>query len=93
MTWIRPPHPSDALKEALRSVRPGMPAEYGGPPAEHLPASVRRDSIVMAHARVPEALAGFFSAYNAMFNPDLGLSRREQELVACVVSKLNDCFY
>ena len=93
MTWIRPPAATEALKEALRSVRADMPPEYGLPPAEHLPAEVRRDSIVFAHARIPAALAGFFSAYNAVFDPNLALSRREQELVACVVSKLNDCFY
>jgi hypothetical protein len=93
MTWIRPPAPSDALRQALGAVRPGMPEEYGQAPSPALPDAVRRDSIVLTHAAVPAALQGFFGAYNALCDPGLGLSRREQEMIACVVSRLNDCFY
>jgi hypothetical protein len=69
-----------------------MPPEYGHP-SDRVPEAVRKESIVFAHARMPGLLAGFFSGYNSVFREGLPLSRREQELVASVVSKANDCFY
>lgn len=92
MSWIRPPPSSDALREALRVARTTMPREYAVP-SDRVPEAVRKDSIVYAHARRPDALSGFFSAFNSVFAEGQALSRREQELVACVVSRANDCFY
>lgn len=96
MPWINVPtlgEASPALREAVTAVRGGMPPEYGAAHSERVPKAVQNDSIVLAHGLVPEALGGFFSAYNAFFSADLPLSRREQELIAVVVSKANECFY
>ena len=96
MPWIRTPKPgpdTPALREALTAVRAGLPPEYAGPGSERLPAAVRADSIVLSHGLLPEVLRGFFSAYNALMDPSLPLTRREHELIAVVVSDLNDCFY
>ena len=96
MPWIKTPKLSAAppeLHAALRDVRAGLPPEYSAPASERVPESVRTQSIVMAHGLVPEALKGFFGAYNAFFSPELPLCRREQELIATVVSLANDCFY
>ena len=94
MPWIRTPKPSPAdpaLMEAVGAVRGAMPPEYGRPPSDRLPEPVRQDSIVLAHTLAPGVLHGFFSAYNELFSSELPLSRRDQELIAVVVSKLNDC--
>jgi hypothetical protein len=48
---------------------------------------------VLSHALVPGALAGMFGGYNALLSPDLPLDRRRQEMIAVVVSRINDCFY
>lgn len=92
MAWLRPPPTTDPLRDALSVARAGMPPEYGTS-SDRVPEAVRQDSIVFAHARMPGLLAGFFSGYNDVFREGLPLTRREQELVACVVSRANDCFY
>jgi hypothetical protein len=38
-------------------------------------------------------MVGIFGGFNALLSPSLPLSRREQEMIAVVVSSINDCFY
>jgi hypothetical protein len=90
MTWIRTPVPP---LEAVQAARKGLPAVYSGPKSDRVPELVRNDSIVLSHALVPGALAGMFGGYNALLSPDLPLDRRRQEMIAVVVSRINDCFY
>lgn len=92
MAWIRTPR-LPVSHPALGSARAGLPAEYFAPPSDRLPASVRAESIVASHALMPDVMAGMFGGYAAMLAPDSPLSRREQEMIAVVVSTLNDCFY
>ena len=92
MAWIRTPKLPPDHPELLRGLS-GLPAEYGKPASETVPASVRAESIVLSHALLPGLLGGMFSGYCALLAPDSPLSRREQELIAVGVSKLNDCFY
>jgi hypothetical protein len=98
MPWIQthapsPDHPqvAAAMQDAMR----GYPPEYG--PARQaesrLPPAVRDDSIVGAHSLLPDVLRHTFSAYRAMLDPALPLSRRQHEMIAASVSILNDCFY
>ena len=75
------------------AARTGMPPEYGAPPSDRVPASVRSESIVMSHALIPGAMAGMFGGFAALLSPDLPLSRRQQEMIAVVVSNINECFY
>lgn len=98
MTWIRPVLPSDSTHplylQRLREAREGYPPEYGPPrPGNQLPAAVARDSIVASHGQLPDVMFHMFAGFRAMLAPDLPLSRREQELIAVVVSRENDCFY
>lgn len=90
MAWITLPKPAITDLMALRS---GLPPEYTTPPSALLPDAVRRESIVATHAMIPQAMTGIFGGFNAMLSPDLPLSRKEQEMIAVVVSRINDCFY
>jgi hypothetical protein len=90
MAWIRLPKPK---LEDILPIRQGLPAVYGAPPSARLPEAVRRESIVATHAMAPAAMVGIFGGFNALLSPSLPLSRREQEMIAVVVSSINDCFY
>lgn len=97
MTWINqiPYDQADnELKRVYDSVRSLYPVEYGGPPVASL---VRpdggTDSIVAAHSLIPEAMRHMMSGLAVLLQPNLVLSRRQQEMIAAVVSVENSCFY
>jgi hypothetical protein len=97
MTWIK--HTSydeadDELKRVYEAVRTLYPVEYSGPT---VPSLVRpdggSDSIVAAHSLIPEAMRHMMSGLGVLLNSKLGLTRRQQEMIASVVSVENSCFY
>ena len=96
MTWIRrraftEPEVTQALRDAMQ----GYPPEYA-PARRHkreLPEAVMNDSIVGAHSLIPNALRHVFAGYGAMLDPQLPLARRDHEMIAVVVSAINDCYY
>ena len=97
MTWIRtvpPDRADDDLRRVYEQVRALYPAEYGGPP---VPSLVRpdgsSDSIVAAHSLIPEAMRHLMSGLAVLLQPHLPLTRRQQEMIAAVVSAENSCFY
>ncbi|HEU5059343.1 MAG TPA: hypothetical protein VFU21_22575 [Kofleriaceae bacterium] len=98
MTWIkvlRPGSGDATLDAAYLDAYRGYPFEYS-PAAKkdmNLPAEVAAESIVASHSLIPDALRHMFAGYGALLHPDLPLSRRQHELIATVVSALNDCFY
>jgi hypothetical protein len=49
--------------------------------------------ISSAHSLLPETLKHLFTAYGTLIQPDLPLTRAQHEMIATVVSVLNDCFY
>lgn len=98
MAWIetRPPTAQNPeVAAALREVRAKLPAEYS--PAQQakmqVPEAVAKESIVLAHSLIPDAMKHAVALMTASFDPSLPLSRREHELVAAVVSSVNGCFY
>lgn len=96
MTWIDPVSPAKdpAVAAALQAAMPGYPPEYGHPDVRaRLAPLVGQDSIIDAFTPMPKVLEHAFSAYREAISPDLELTRREHELIATVVSRLNDCFY
>ena len=97
MTWIKhTPYDQadDELKRVYESVRALYPAEYAGPQVSTLVRSDGgADSIVAAHSLIPEAMRHMMSGYAVLLQPDLPLSRRQQEMIAAVVSVENSCFY
>jgi hypothetical protein len=97
MTWIKTvpyDEADDGLKRVYEAVRALYPAEYAGPP---VPSLVRpdggTDSIVAAHSLIPEAMRHLMSGLAVLLQPTLPLTRRQQEMIAAVVSVENACFY
>jgi hypothetical protein len=96
MTWIRTILPADAgdeLRRCYEAIYALYPAEYH----QDVPALLRpdgsSDSITAAHSLIPEAMRHAMSAFGALLQPELPLSRRQQEMIAAVVSVHNRCFY
>ena len=96
MTWIRTRPLSDPeIAGAMKAAMAGYPPDYS-PTRRHLrklPPLVMRDSIVLSHSLIPEAMRLVFSGYGAMLDPALPLSRRQHELIALSVSVINDCYF
>lgn len=97
MAWIKtvPYEQADAeLRRAYESVRALYPVEYGGLPVASL---VRSDggseSIIAAHSLIPEAMRHMMTGLAVLLQPGLGLTRRQHEMIAAVVSVENSCFY
>jgi hypothetical protein len=96
MTWIKtvPPDKADAdLRCIYETVRALYPAEY----RDAVPSLTRpdgsSDSIMAAHSLIPEAMRHLMSGLGVLLQPNLPLSRRQQEMIAALVSVQNRCFY
>ncbi|MDH3494303.1 MAG: hypothetical protein OEM82_12185 [Acidobacteriota bacterium] len=93
MAWIKTIRPQDAgpeLLDMLRKLRSTFPTEYSTPvPA----ASSTGESIVESHSLIPDALFHGFMTASAAMTEDLPLERRHHEMIATVVSGVNDCHY
>ncbi len=97
MTWIKTVTAAQAdpdLRRIYETVRALYPREYGGEP---VPSLVRpdgtSDSIMAAHSLIPEAMRHMMAGLAVLLRPDLPLTRRQQEMIAAVVSVQNSCFY
>jgi hypothetical protein len=97
MTWIKvnrpgPEHPDVA--QALESMH-AYPPEYAAEKRaeRQVPPLVMNDSIVLAHSLMPEAMKLMMGGLAAMMDPSLPLTRKEHEMIAATVSRLNQCFY
>jgi hypothetical protein len=97
MAWIRTiPYPdaSPELRRVYEAIYSLYPREYAGDPVASL---VRADgaseSIVAAHSIIPEAMRHMMSGLGVLLQPELPLTRRQQEMIASVVSVQNQCFY
>ena len=90
MTWIRTTPlagAEEALRKAMAAQRAMYPKEYASP------VQPGGDSIVQAHALMPDALFHVFAGFGAMMSPDLPLTRARHEMIATVVSAVNRCHY
>ena len=97
MTWIQTVSlmESPEVGQALQEQAKLYPKEYtlDGQKQMRVPELVANDSIVLSHSLIPNAMLHAFGTFGALMNPDLPLSRREQEMIATMVSVTNDCFY
>ena len=57
------------------------------------PGNGRVDNIMSIHSLHPEGLRTHFELYREVMTGTAGLRKVERELIALVVSKLNDCHY
>jgi hypothetical protein len=96
MTWIKTipyEEASDELKRIYEAFRSLYPREY----ADSVQAVTRpdgsSDSIATAHSIIPEAMRHMMSGLAVLLQPNLPLTRRQQEMIASVVSIQNQCFY
>jgi alkylhydroperoxidase family enzyme len=82
MAWIRTISEDDADPE-LQSLYEGMVD----------PVSGRVDHILTIHSLHPNGLAGHHSVYRAVMTSTPTLRKAEREMIALVVSGLNNCHY
>jgi hypothetical protein len=98
MTWIKTVRPAEAdepLRDAMRRFRALYPAEYRGevPALKEAASSEAGGGISDSHSLLPDTLYHAFATFGTLMSPDLPLSRRQHEMIATLVSVLNDCFY
>ncbi len=97
MTWIKtvPYEQADSdLRRIYEATRALYPREYGGEPvASLLRPDGTSDSIMASHSLIPEAMRHLMSGLAVLLQPHLPLTRRQQEMIAAVVSVQNSCFY
>lgn len=96
MTWIKTITPDQAdadLRRIYEAIQSLYPVEYRDPVASLVRPDGSRDSIVAAHSLLPEAMRHMMSGLAVLLRSNLPLSRRQQELIASVVSVQNSCFY
>jgi hypothetical protein len=96
MTWIKTiPYAAadEDLRRVYESVRALYPREYGDPVRALVRPDGTSDSIVEVHSLIPEAMRHMMSSLAMLLKPELPLTRRQQEMIASVVSLENQCFY
>ncbi len=96
MTWIKtipPEKADDELRRIYESVRGLYPGEYRDPVASLVRSDGGSDSIMEAHSIIPEAMRHMMSGLAVLLQPNLRLTRSQQEMIASVVSVQNRCFY
>lgn len=98
MAWIKiltPSPENPRLLEVLQEQAVLYPQEYqpSNRAERRVPEAVARESIVLSHSLIPEALRHAFGTFGALMNPELPLTRRQHEMIAATVSALNRCFY
>ena len=96
MTWIRTIPPAEAGGELKRvyeiaawHLSAGVPyGKRSAPPSGRQFRQHCRCAQPLAQRDVPH-----ISAHAALIQPDMPLTRRQQEMISTVVSALNGCFY
>ena len=82
MAWIRTIPETAAGKELARLYDEGRDPQTG-----------QLDQILQIHSLNPAGLAAHMQLYGAVLRGSQSLRKVERELIALVVSRLNDCHY
>jgi len=93
MAWIKTvpfQEADEKLQKILMETRMSYPQEYATPAPK---ASLIDESIVDSHTLIPDALYHAFMEFAVLMSPDLPLERRQHEMIATMVSVVNDCHY
>ncbi len=93
MAWIKtiPFEEADEnLQKMLLELRASYPSEYNEPAPK---ASNSDESVIESHTLIPEAMFHSFAEFSVLMSPDLPLQRRQHEMIATMVSVVNNCHY
>jgi hypothetical protein len=96
MTWIKTIPPGEAdppLRAAYEAIHALYPPGYADPVAAVTRPDGTSDGVTAAHSLIPGAMTHMMSGLAVLLRPDLPLTRRQQEMIASVVSAHNRCFY
>jgi hypothetical protein len=96
MPWIKTTPAEDAdpeLKKVYEAIYSLYPREYADPVPALMRPDGTSDGVTAAHSLIPEAMRHMMSGLAVMMQPHLPLTRRQQEMIASVVSVQNQCFY
>lgn len=93
MAWIKTikfEKADEKLRNLFVEIGRNFPKEY----ATAVPnTSSVGESVMESHTLIPDAMFHAFSTFSVLMSPDLPLERRQQEMIATMVSVTNDCFY
>jgi hypothetical protein len=96
MPWIKTIPAREAtgtLRETYHQIYSKYPPEYGAGVPTLVKPDGTEDSIIATHSLIPDLMKGIGQGYAALLQPHLPLTRRQQEMIATVVSGANRCFY
>ncbi len=101
MTWIKTVRPRDLDAEQKARLRHAFrwremyPPEYGAevPSLKEAAGEATGGGISDAHTLLPDSMYHAFALLGTLLQPDLPLTRRQQEMIATTVSVANHCFY
>jgi hypothetical protein len=98
MTWIKTIKPKEAdetLRAAMNRYKALYPIEYRDEVEvlKIVASAEQGGGISSSHSLLPETLFHAFATFGTLLSPDLPLSRRQHEMIATVVSVINECFY
>ena len=82
MSWIDTIAPDDADEELAELYRQVLDPSTG-----------ELDNIMRIHSLHPRGLAAHQALYSAVMRPTATLRRAEREMIALVVSQINQCHY
>ena len=82
MAWIHTIHEDDAAGELKKLYESVVDPRTG-----------RVDNVMKIHSLHPEGLNAHLAVYRAAMNGTATLPRADREMIAVVVSKINDCHY
>ena len=82
MAWIHTIHEDDAAGELKKLYESVVDPKTG-----------RVDNVMKIHSLHPEGLNAHFAVYRAAMSGTATLPRADREMIAVVVSKINDCHY
>ncbi len=93
MAWIKTvpwAEADDKLQKIMSELRASYPSEYNEPVPQ---ASQSDESVIASHTLIPEAMFHAFAEFSVLMSPDLPLKRRQHEMIATMVSSVNNCHY
>jgi hypothetical protein len=93
MAWIKTipfEEADEKLRKMIAELRDSYPSEYSEPVPS---ASASGESVMASHTMIPGAMFHAFAEFSVLMSPELPLERRQHEMIATMVSVVNQCHY